>query len=185
LLLLCLGVALAVVLALPQRSLCLGLALISLPLVLIYPSAKRWFGFPQLLLALCWGFAVLIPWAAARGSLTGGWPLWGCYGATIFWTFGFDTVYAMADRADDQRLGIRSSALSLRQQVVPVVGISAGMGAGFLLPALLAACGFVREWWLLKRDEQNGKLQSGKHFQRQVLLGALLLFALILGRYPQ
>ncbi len=199
LLLLCLGVALAVVLALPQRSLCLGLALISLPLVLIYPSAKRWFGFPQLLLALCWGFAVLIPWAAARGSLTGGWPLWGCYGATIFWTFGFDTVYAMADRADDQRLGIRSSALSLGQQVVPVVGIcygatwlllvsaalSAGMGAGFLLPALLAACGFIREWWLLKRDEQNGKLQSGKHFQRQVLLGSLLLFALILGRYPQ
>lgn len=116
-----------------------------------------------------------------------------------FWTFGFDTVYAMADRADDQRLGIRSSALSLGQQVVPVVGIcygatwlllvsaalSAGMGAGFLLPALLAACGFIREWWLLKRDEQNGKLQSGKHFQRQVLLGSLLLFALILGRYPQ
>jgi 4-hydroxybenzoate polyprenyltransferase len=105
----------------------------------------------------------------------------------------------MADRADDQRLGIRSSALSLGQQVVPVVGIcygatwlllvsaalSAGMGAGFLLPALLAACGFIREWWLLKRDEQNGKLQSGKHFQRQVLLGSLLLFALILGRYPQ
>lgn len=205
LLLICLAIALAVVLALPNRWLCLCLAAISLPLVLIYPSAKRWFGFPQLLLAFCWGFAVLLPWAAARGSLSGGWPLWGCWAATIFWTFGFDTVYAMADRPDDQRLGVRSSALSLGPHVVPVVGfcyaatwllllgagLAAGLGAGFIAPALVAAVGFAREWLLLRRDEAlaslqgslQGSLQSGKHFQRQVLLGALMLFALILGRY--
>lgn len=197
LLLICLVIALAVVLALPNRLLCLCLAVISLPLVLIYPSAKRWFGFPQLLLAFCWGFAVLIPWAAARGSLNGGWPLWGCWGATIFWTFGFDTVYALADRPDDQKLGVRSSALSLGPNVVPVVGfcyaatwllllgagLAAGLGAGFIALALVAAVGFAREWLLLRRDEAMGSLQSGKHFQRQVLLGALLLFALIIGRY--
>jgi 4-hydroxybenzoate polyprenyltransferase len=66
LLFLCLAVALAALLALPaaSRVLCVGLALAALPLVLLYPSAKRWFAYPQLVLAACWGFAVLIPWAA-------------------------------------------------------------------------------------------------------------------------
>ena len=68
---------------------------------------------------------------------------------------------------------------------MPRLRVTVLLAVAVLLGSLLAACGFVREWWLLKRDEQNGKLQSGKHFQRQVLLGALLLFALILGRYPQ
>jgi 4-hydroxybenzoate polyprenyltransferase len=66
-------------------------------------------------------------------------------------------------------------------------GLAAGLGAGFIAPALIAAVGFAREWLLLRRDEAlaslQGSLQSGIHFQRQVLLGALMLFALILGRY--
>jgi 4-hydroxybenzoate polyprenyltransferase len=105
LLLLCLLAALAVVLiGLPaaHRGLCLALAIAALPPVLLYPSAKRWFAFPQAVLALCWGFAVLIPWAAASGDLrAGGWPLLATWLATLLWTFGFDTVYAMADRPDD------------------------------------------------------------------------------------
>jgi 4-hydroxybenzoate polyprenyltransferase len=200
LLLICLAIALAVVWILPHPWLCLGLALICLPLVLIYPSAKRWFAYPQLILATCWGFAVLIPWAAARGSLTGGWPLWGCWASTIFWTFGFDSVYAMADRLDDQRLGVRSSALSLGPHVVPVVGIcyaaawflliSAALTAGAAgIPfgglALLAGFGFSREWLLLRRDEAKNQLNTGKHFKNQVLLGALLLFALVLNSYSK
>ena len=117
----CLVVALLVVLALPAagRGLCLLLAFATLPPVLLYPSAKRWFPLPQLVLAFCWGFAVLIPWAAASGSLGGG-PgpaAWGVlpltWAATLLWTFGFDTVYAMSDRDDDRTIGIRSSALTL------------------------------------------------------------------------
>ena len=95
------------------RELSLKLAVLALPPILLYPSAKRWFPFPQAVLAICWGFAVLITWAAAAGSLDGGWPLWGCWLSTLLWTFGFDTVYAMADRRDDARIGVRSSALSL------------------------------------------------------------------------
>ena len=116
LLLFCLIAALAVVLwGLPEanRTLCLQLAIAALPPVLLYPSAKRWFAYPQAVLALCWGFAVLIPWAASRGSLQGGWPLLCLWLATLLWTFGFDTVYAMSDREDDRLVGVRSSALSL------------------------------------------------------------------------
>ena len=71
LLLFCLIAALAVVLwGLPEanKTLCLQLAIAALPPVLLYPSAKRWFAYPQAVLALCWGFAVLIPWAASRGA---------------------------------------------------------------------------------------------------------------------
>ncbi len=205
LLLLCLLVALAVVLlGLPPayRGLCLLLALACLPLVLLYPSAKRWFGYPQLVLALCWGFAVLIPWAAATGDLAGGWPLLLTWLATVLWTFGFDTVYAMADRDDDRRIGVRSSALSLGRRAPLVVtlcyagtatclALAAGLRGlqplGWLL-GLVAAVAMVRQGWLLRQLEQTDDPPParvyGRHFSRQVQLGGLLLLALIVGRWP-
>ena len=198
LLLLCLLTALLVVLELPEagRELSFKLALLALPPILIYPSAKRWFAYPQALLALCWGFAVLIPWVASTGNLEGGWPLWSCWAATLCWTFGFDTVYAMADRSDDARLGVRSSALSLGERAVPVVGLcyalawlllssaalATGMGLAYGIPALVALAAGWRELRLLQQQEQNGQPNIGRHFQRQVLLGSLLWLALILGQ---
>ena len=66
--------SLFIVLLIPEnsRNLCLQLALLSLPFILLYPSAKRWFKYPQLILSFCWGFSVLIPWAASESSLAGG-----------------------------------------------------------------------------------------------------------------
>ena len=198
-LLLALAVLLVLMGGLPasSRSLCLVLALAALPPVLLYPSAKRWFGYPQLVLALCWGFAVLIPWAAATGSLAGGWPLALVWLATLLWTFGFDTVYAMADRDDDRVIGVRSSALSLGQQAPLAVGVSYGLAALALILAaglqgcgwitwllmLLAAAGMQREAALLRRP-QLPRSAFGRHFSRQVQLGGLLLLALVLGQLP-
>jgi 4-hydroxybenzoate polyprenyltransferase len=198
LLALCLLAALAVVLwGLPSgsRGLCLALALAALPPVLLYPSAKRWFGYPQAVLALCWGFAVLIPWAAASGSLQGGLPLLALWLATLLWTFGFDTVYAMADRADDRRVGVRSSALSLGDAAPTAVALCyastalllalaaalQGVGAAFWPLWLLASGGLLREAWLLRRPDPP-RAAFGLHFQHQVQLGALLLLALLIGR---
>jgi 4-hydroxybenzoate polyprenyltransferase len=196
----CLLLALAVVLrGLPagSRGLCLLLAIAALPPVLLYPSAKRWFPYPQLVLALCWGFAVLIPWAAATGSLTGGWPLALAWLATVLWTFGFDTVYAMADREDDRRIGVRSSALSLGRRAPlavtlcyagTVLGLAVAAGLrglqplGWLLTAI-AAAGMLGEGWMLRRPGLTAA-DYGRHFGRQVRLGALLLLALVLGRLP-
>ena len=198
LLALCLLTALAVVLwGLPasSRGLCLGLAIAALPPVLLYPSAKRWFGYPQAVLAICWGFAVLIPWAAGSEALQGGWPLAAVWLATCLWTFGFDTVYAMADRDDDARLGVRSSALSLGAQAPVVVGCCYGAAAvllawaaalqgvngAFWLIWLVAAGGWWREAQLLQRP-QLPRSAFGLHFRHQVLLGALVLLALVVGR---
>ena len=62
--------SLFIVLSIPSvsRSLCLLLASISLPFIFLYPSTKRWFKYPQLILSICWGFSVLIPWAASESS---------------------------------------------------------------------------------------------------------------------
>jgi 4-hydroxybenzoate polyprenyltransferase len=199
LLTLCLLLALVVVLALPSssRGLCLLLALLALPPVLLYPSAKRWFPLPQLVLALCWGFAVLIPWAAAQGGLQGalgGWPLLLTWLAAVSWTFGFDTVYAMSDRDDDRRLGVRSSALSLAARAPGAVAWSYGATASCLAGAALvggvappfwplwgvAAAGMQREARQLLRSDLPASAY-GAHFARQVLLGALLLLALVVG----
>lgn len=190
LLVLCLMVALAVVLALPVagRGLCLLLALATLPPVLLYPSAKRWFALPQLVLALCWGFAVLIPWAAATGSLQGGWPLALTWLATLAWTFGFDTAYAMADRRDDGDLGLRSSALTLGERVPFAVAFSYGLAAACLaIAAALQGVGALF-WplWIVAAAamQRESHRLDGHHFGRQVRLGGLLLLALVLGRLP-
>ena len=195
LMLLCLLAALLVVLALPPANLglCLRLAVAALPPVLLYPSAKRWFAFPQLVLAICWGFAVLIPWAAASGSLQGP-PLLLTWLAAVSWTFGFDTVYAMADRDDDRRVGVRSSALTLGDRAPLAVALSYGITAAalagaallqriatpaFWLPWALAAMAMQAQAWRLGRPDLP-RSAYGRHFANQVRLGALLLLALIL-----
>ena len=199
LLLLCLVVALGVVLALPaaSRGLCLVLAMAALPPVMLYPSAKRWFPLPQLVLALCWGFAVLIPWAAAQANLAGGWPLALAWLATLLWCFGFDTAYAMADQPDDRALGIRSSALTLGAAAPAAIGLCyaaaalalalaarlAGVSAWFWPLWALAAAGMVRGAWQL-RSPHLPRSAYGRHFSQQVWLGSLLLLALVLGRWP-
>lgn len=191
-------VSLIVVLSLPNsvRNLSLLLACLALPPILIYPSAKRWFAYPQAVLALCWGFAVLIPWAAQTGDLNGGWPLAGCWLATLLWTFSFDTVYAMADRPDDARMALKSSALTLGQSVLRIVGVTyalsmlalavaaffAGVGAIFWPFWLVAVFGMQRATRALKTVKQQPMSVYGIHFAHQVRLGALLLLGLVLGR---
>ena len=193
-------VSLLVVLALPHasRNLCLVLALLALPPILLYPSAKRWFPLPQAVLALCWGFAVLIPWAAAEGQLSSAPALVLCWLATLSWTFGFDTVYAMADRVDDRKLGLRSSALTLGPAVVPVVtscyavtalalaaaALDARMGLLFWPLWAIASTGMLLAPRQLDRREQQPMSVYGQHFKRQVWLGSLMLLALVLGGLP-
>ncbi len=197
LLLLMLFLSLLVVISLPvnSRLLCLYLAILALPPIIIYPSAKRWFKYPQILLAFCWGFSVLIPWAASQGSLNGGLPLFSCWAATLCWTFGFDTVYAMADRDDDARLNLNSSALSLGNKVVDVVCCS------YLITSFLIACsaisiGLSWQFWpawaiatlamqyeaLSLKRSKNRPSDFSRHFRNQVLIGSLILFGLFLGK---
>ena len=197
LLIVLLSLSLAVVLSLDEssRQLCLLLSISALPAILLYPSAKRWFAYPQAVLAFCWGFAVLIPWAAAERSLTMQPALIGCWLATLLWTFGFDTVYAMADRRDDAVIGLNSSALSLGNRAVGTVrtcyvltvvalgvaAASAGVHPLFWIFWLGAA--LLMQISCQSLNHKNATMASfGLHFRRQVQLGSLLLVGLIVSR---
>ncbi len=197
LLILMLILSFLVVISLPieSRNLCLYLALIALPLIIIYPSSKRWFKYPQFILSLCWGFAVLIPWAASQSNLNGGIPLLGAWAGTLLWTFGFDTIYAMSDYDYDKVLGLNSSAISLHKNSFKVVSLCYLLTCICLgLAALFSGIGFIFwpiwaiatinmqiEVWKLKGKNTHIS-KFGKHFSNQVFIGGLILLGLILGR---
>ena len=189
--------SLVIVLSIPteSRNLCLQLATFSLPFILLYPSAKRWFKFPQLILSVCWGFSVLIPWAASESSLSGGVTLLCCWFATIFWTFGFDTVYAMADESDDKLIGLNSSAISLGNKSIRTVsfcyfvtclllalaGFRANLGLIYWPFWFVSTLAMQREVFLLN-SMSKGIKTSGLHFSNQVRIGSLLLLGMVLSK---
>ena len=182
-------------LSLPEngRLLSLSLAFFALPLILIYPSAKRWFKYPQFILSICWGFSVVIPWAANEGNINSIVLLF-CWLATIFWTFGFDTVYALADKKYDIQIGVNSSAVNLASNTKKTIQI-----CYFLTSSFLAICAFINQltfiFWpiwlitgfLMQKDilkifpESKQSIQKiGDHFKNQSIYGSLILLGFII-----
>lgn len=85
------------------------LAIASLALVAVYPFAKRYTYWPQLVLGMTFNWGALVGWAAVAGSL--GWAPVILYAGAIAWTIGYDTIYAHQDKEDDALLGLKSTAL--------------------------------------------------------------------------
>jgi 4-hydroxybenzoate polyprenyltransferase len=101
------SVGLAVLVQFNLYTILLGMA--SLLVVVVYPFMKRITNWPQLVLGLAFNGGALMGWSAVRGSLTLA-PL--ClYGAGIFWTLAYDTIYAHQDKEDDVLIGVKSTAL--------------------------------------------------------------------------
>jgi 4-hydroxybenzoate polyprenyltransferase len=169
-----------------------GLCLGAVPLIITYPLAKRFFPVPQLVLSLAWGFAVLISWTAVEANLElATWELWT---ATVLWTLGFDTIYALADREDDRRIGINSSALFFGDFAPWAIGLCflgtiialGALGKGLNLNAFywgtvaIAALGWG---WQVYRLQQTALAREtyGSLFGQNVWIGFGLLGGMILG----
>lgn len=105
--------------------LALLLSPIAVLLAAIYPFAKRILPLPQAVLGMAFGWGVVMAWAAARGRLEP--QAWLLFGSVIAWAVAYDTIYALQDRADDQRIGIRSSAILFGQRTWLAIVISFGM----------------------------------------------------------
>jgi 4-hydroxybenzoate polyprenyltransferase len=166
------------------------LCVAAVPVMIGYPLAKRVFPIPQLVLAIAWGFAVLISWTATTPHLEPAtWLLWA---ATLLWTLGFDTVYAMPDRDDDRRLGINSSALFFGKYVTWAIGvfylgaIACLVGLGFTLHLqlgfwlALAGSGLLWSYqtWQLRQPELPAPTYAN-FFRQNVWIGFLLLAGMI------
>ncbi len=174
-------IGLAVLIQLPVEAVTVGIA--ALPLIVAYPLAKRLTGYPQIILGITYSWGVLLGWAAV-----GGWPdirvIW-LYLAMACWTFGYDTIYAIQDMSDDERIGIGSSALSLAgriQKVTAVVygaviallisfALATGAGLFFHFAILVAAYHFV--WQVARIDEHNPDL-AGRLFRSNRNVGLIL-----------
>jgi 4-hydroxybenzoate polyprenyltransferase len=104
------------------------LSFAALAIACLYPFAKRVFPLPQLCLGVAFGFGVPMAFAAVADSLP--WQCWLLFAASILYGFAYDTEYAMVDRDDDLKIGIRTSAITLgRHDVAAVIGSYAGMVA--------------------------------------------------------
>ncbi len=128
----------------------IALAVAAVPVIVLYPAAKRVFPVPQLVLAIAWGFAVLISWTAVAGRSDTVWinetTLW-LWGATVLWTLGFDTVYALSDRLDDERLGVKSSARFFGRRTPIAIGLFY-LGAAICLVGVGLSASLGGLYWL-------------------------------------
>jgi 4-hydroxybenzoate polyprenyltransferase len=110
-LLLAAGLALlAFLLILPLGKFVIGLSFVALFLAASYPFTKRFLAIPQAYLGIAFGFGIPMSYAA----LTGGIPqeAWLLLAANVFWAVAYDTEYAMVDREDDLKIGIKTSAIT-------------------------------------------------------------------------
>jgi len=100
----------AFLLVLQLNRLAILLAFPALFLAISYPYLKRFFGYPQAYLGIAFGFGIPMAFAAVQNQIPT--LAWWMLLANIFWALAYDSVYAMVDRADDLKIGIRSSAIS-------------------------------------------------------------------------
>ncbi|CAM8669670.1 UbiA 4-hydroxybenzoate polyprenyltransferase and related prenyltransferases [Comamonadaceae bacterium] len=118
----------------------------ALAVALVYPYAKRYVSMPQAVLGVAFSFGIPMAYAAVRGDIP--WQAWALLVGNLFWVLAYDTEYAMVDRDDDLRIGMKTSAITLGRWDVP--GVMAfyvaylALWSWLVLPGLGAAWG----WWL-------------------------------------
>ncbi|AFW95541.1 4-hydroxybenzoate octaprenyltransferase [Dolichospermum sp. UHCC 0352] len=182
----------AAVVAFYLNPLSFWLSVAAVPVIVLYPGAKRVFPVPQLVLSIAWGFAVLISWSAVTANITA--PTWLLWGATVLWTLGFDTIYAMSDRQDDQRIGINSSALFFGKYaptaiavfligtviLLAGVGLLVNLNTAFWISLILASIGWI--WQIIRLQQPEIPHPAyGEMFRQNVWIGFLMLAGMILG----
>jgi 4-hydroxybenzoate polyprenyltransferase len=126
----------AFLLILRFNRLTIELSFAALALAAIYPFTKRFFWMPQAWLGIAFGFGIPMAFAALTGAVPT--LAWALLAANVFWTIAYDTEYAMVDRDDDVKLGMRTSAILFGRHDVAAV-----MGCYLAFVAALAAIG----WW--------------------------------------
>lgn len=158
--------ALVVLIQFNVPTILLGMA--SLPLVALYPFAKRFTHWPQLVLGLTFNWGALVGWTAVRGELAA--PAVLLYVAGIAWTLGYDTIYAHQDKDDDALIGVKSTALLFGARTKPWLSLFYGMtviclggafalaDAGILAWVVLVAVVIHFAWQIITLDTENPRI---------------------------
>jgi 4-hydroxybenzoate polyprenyltransferase len=115
---------LAFLLVLTLNALTVSMSFVAILLASFYPFSKRFTYWPQLFLGLAFGWAVPMAFAAIDGRVPD--VAWLLYLATLLWTLMYDTQYAMVDRPDDLKIGVKSTAIRLGDHDLLFVGVLQG-----------------------------------------------------------
>ena len=199
-LLLAAGVTLcAFLLILPLHKLVWALSVVALFLAASYPLTKRFLAIPQAYLGIAFGFGIPMAFAAQLYTVP---PLaWAMLAANIFWAIGYDTCYAMVDRDDDLKIGIKTSAITFgRYDVAAVmgayaitlailawVGAQAGRGIYFFAGLAVAAGMMLRHYYWIRGRERMACFRAfmdNNWVGAAIFAGLFADYALRSGRWP-
>tara|TARA_B100000242_G_scaffold63780_1_gene39073 strand:+ start:1319 stop:2170 length:852 start_codon:yes stop_codon:yes gene_type:complete len=116
-------------------------------IVLLYPFAKRFTYWPQLILGVVFNFGILLSWLSLNESFITGIIL--LYLSGIFWTVGYDTIYALQDIVDDKKIGVKSLALLLDKKIYQFLYLIYTVQILLVISSLLLANNFSEILFLL------------------------------------
>jgi 4-hydroxybenzoate polyprenyltransferase len=162
-------------LVLMLNRLALLLSFVALAIAVTYPLTKRFFAMPQLYLGIAFGFGIPMAYAAVQGRLPA--ECWVMLASNVCYAFAYDTEYAMVDRDDDAKIGMRTSALTLgRYDVAGVMLAYAGMlallaevghlaqlGAPFYAGLAVAALFMGYHFHLIRGRSREGCFRAFRH----------------------
>jgi 4-hydroxybenzoate polyprenyltransferase len=168
------------------------LACVGAALTVSYPFVKRFFPLPQLWLGISFGgWSVLMAFAAQTGALPR--VAWVLYIAAVLWAAVYDTIYAMVDREDDLKIGVRSSAVLFSDMDKLLIGVMQAMmlyalvligrdmhfGRWYEGGVSAAAVLFIWQQWLIRKREPAGCLRAflnNQYVGLAVFIGILLQY---------
>jgi 4-hydroxybenzoate polyprenyltransferase len=187
-----LGAALALMaflLVLTTNAWTIALSFAALAITLAYPYAKRFVSLPQAVLGVAFSFGIPMAFAAVAGSVPG--AAWALLASNLFWVLAYDTEYAMVDRDDDLKIGMKTSAITLGRFDVAAVmafytvhlvswallGRALGLGGWFYAGVAAAAAQALWHYRLIRARARDGCFAA---FRRNHWLGFALFAGTVL-----
>ncbi|MHA6309830.1 4-hydroxybenzoate octaprenyltransferase [Pantoea sp. USHLN298] len=183
----------AFALVLTMNLMTILLSVVGLALAWVYPFMKRYTHLPQVVLGAAFGWAIPMAWAAVSESL----PLvcWLVFFANICWTVAYDTLYAMVDRDDDVKIGVKSTAILFGRfdkliigllqlatlLLMAWVGMLLQLNAAFYWTLILAAALFVYQQKLIVRRERPACFKA---FLNNNYVGLVLFLGVLMNTPP-
>jgi 4-hydroxybenzoate polyprenyltransferase len=179
----------AFLLVLTLNRLTILLSVVGVLLAASYPFMKRWTSLPQFYLGAAFGWGIPMAYAAQTGAV----PVdaWILFAANICWAVAYDTAYAMVDRDDDLRIGVKSTAILfgradramialfhlLTLGLLAWVGARAGLGLTYYMGLVLAAGLALHQQWQIRTRERDACFRAfldNNRFGAVVFAGLLL-----------
>ncbi len=182
---------LAFLLILPLNALTIALSFVAVFVAASYPFTKRFFALPQAYLGIAFGYGIPMAFAAIESRVPQ--VAWTLLAANVFWALAYDTEYAMVDRDDDLKIGIRTAAITFGRYDVAAVmvcyaamlallalaGAMAGLAWAYDAGLIVAAGIAVHHYRLIRTRTREGCFEAFRHNN---WLGAAVFAGLVIDR---